>query len=988
MRMQRVQSRRAKLTDGPAIWAGWVGPQGLCLRLNRPGHGMKLKNLLTHRVTRLAAIGFLITAALGLAVSGYLSTRFQGEIMALQKLGESVFASTETTAQGVPAPVLQRLVLDHQTATYAAVAGGFAVLFVALTVIAVQGQRTVGRERAALRNQVARLQRSVDQFQGQQERLGQVLHTAGEGICSLDAEGKITFANQAASRMTGWSYAELVGRPMHVTLHQPRANGTAYSEDECPICATWGGGIEHTVIDEVFWRRNLSSFPVEYVSTPIFEKGQLSGAVVVFRNVTEHRRAAEALRESENFSATILTSVNEGIIVYDRELRYTAWNKVMEELTGLAANEILGSSAMDLFPQFMLPGIDRLLLRALRGERVTSQDALFQVPQSGKEGWMSATFSPHTSPDGETIGVVGIVRDISARKLAEQDLRVSEERYALAANAANDGLWDWDLTESRIYYSPRWIRMLGYQEAELSSSTEEWFSRVHPEDLAQFNAEIGKHIQGETPHFESEHRMQHKDGTYRWMLSRGLAMRDDQGRAYRMAGSQTDITERKRAEEQLVYDAFHDGLTGLPNRALFTDRLERALERSKRREDYMLAVLFLDLDRFKVVNDSLGHLTGDQLLIGVARRLEAGLRQVDTVGRLGGDEFVVLLEDIDGVNHATSTAERILSQLQQPFRLDDNEVFTSVSIGIAVSSTGYDRADDIMRDADIAMYRAKTLGKARYELFDEAMHGRAVELLQLETDLRRAVKRNEFVLHYQPIIEIEGEAVIGVEALIRWNHPERGLTFPAAFMPLAEETGLTIEIGYWVLEEACRQLAEWRQGGACGPELWMSVNLSGRQLLQPGLTRAVKHALGEHDLEPSNLALEITEGVIMDEPEAATSMLVGLRALGVKLPIDDFGTGYSSLAYLHRFPITSLKIDRSFVHRMTSGDEDEVIVRTIITLAHNLGMEVIAEGVETRAQLDQLRSLGCELAQGFLFSEPVPVEQATALLGESVSLPV
>lgn len=951
----------------------------------KPERQRRISNPLRSRTFRLMLVGLLITVALGAAIAGYLSMRLEGRVLGLQNLDGAAFAGAP---DGASTPILTRLILEHQELTYTLIAGGFALLFIILVAISMHGQRTMSSERTSLRNANKNLQSSVDKLHHNQERLNQVLNSAGEGICSLDAEGKITFANQAVTRMTGWKYAELIGRPMHSTLHQPRADGSPYPEEECPICKTWQIGLDQTVTDDVFWSRNLSSFPVEYVSTPIYDGNQLAGAVVVFRNVTEYRRAAEALRESENFSATIFTSVNEGIIVFDRELRYKAWNTVMEELTGLTSDQIVGRSALDLFPQFMLPGIDRLLVRALRGERVTSQDTHFQVPQTGKEGWMSATFSPHNSPEGETIGVVGIVRDITARKLAEQDLRASEERYALAANAANDGLWDWDLKSNSVYYSPRWMSMLGYESGELGSTTEAWFSRIHPEDLPHFNASIGKHIQGETAYFESEHRMQHQDGSYRWMLTRGLAMRGPEGEAYRMAGSQTDITERKRAEEQLVFDAFHDGLTGLPNRALFTDRLGRALERAKRRDDFTLAVLFLDLDRFKIVNDSLGHMTGDQLLIGVARRLQAILRQVDTVARIGGDEFVILLEDIEDVAHATQTAERIQAQLREPFILDDNEVFTTASIGIAVSTTGYDRADDIMRDADIAMYRAKALGKARHVLFDAAMHGRAVELLQLETDLRKAVERGEFVLHYQPIVELDSGSIIGFEALLRWMHPERGLTYPAAFLPLAEETGLTVELGTWVLRQACEQLSRWQRAMADHDDLWISVNLSSRQLLRPGLTAEVEQAIRDFDLAPTNLALEVTEGIIMDEPEAATSMLVGLRALGVRLPIDDFGTGYSSLAYLHRFPISSLKIDRSFVNRVTDGGEDEVIVRTIVTLAHNLEMEVIAEGVETADQLDLLRSLGCEFGQGFYFSKPVPAEDATVLLEEPRAVPV
>jgi diguanylate cyclase (GGDEF)-like protein len=464
-------------------------------------------------------------------------------------------------------------------------------------------------------------------------------------------------------------------------------------------------------------------------------------------------------------------------------------------------------------------------------------------------------------------------------------------------------------------------------------------------------------------------------------------MRNEEGKAYRMAGSQTDITERKRAEEQLLHDAFHDGLTGLPNRALFTDRLDRALERAKRRDDFTVAILFLDLDRFKVVNDSLGHMTGDQLLIGVARRLESSMRRVDTVARLGGDEFVVLLEDIEDISQATQSAERIQAQLKEAFNLDENEVFTSASIGIAVSTTEYSRAEDIIRDADIAMYRAKSMGKARYELFDEAMHGRAVELLRLETDLRKAVDREEFRLYYQPIVSLESGDIVGFEALIRWLHPARGLTYPAAFLPLAEETGLSVVMGNWILREACKQLKAWQIGPASGHDLWVSVNLSSRQLLQPDLTKVVAQTLAEAQVVPSSLQLEVTEGIIMDEPEAATAVLLSLRALGVRLPIDDFGTGYSSLAYLHRFPISSLKIDKSFVKNVDSGGEDEVIVRTIVNLAHNLAMDVIAEGVETEEQLESLKALGCEFGQGFLFSKAVPAKEATALLEGKVAVP-
>jgi diguanylate cyclase (GGDEF)-like protein len=434
----------------------------------------------------------------------------------------------------------------------------------------------------------------------------------------------------------------------------------------------------------------------------------------------------------------------------------------------------------------------------------------------------------------------------------------------------------------------------------------------------------------------------------------------------------------QESKEHFRHAAFHDALTGLPNRALLTDHLRLAIERAKRRADHLFAVLFLDLDRFKNINDSLGHTIGDQLLIAIARRVEGCLRPMDTVARLGGDEFAILLDGLEDFNIAIHVAGRVQDELMQPFNLNGHEVYTTASIGIALSTTGYDHPDNILRDADIAMYRAKDNGKARYEMFDTLMHTRAVALLQLENDLRRAIERQEFRVFYQPIISLETDQIAGFEALVRWEHPERGLVAPAEFIPLSEETGLITEIGHWVLHEACRQTRQWQT--ALQRPLMVSVNLSGKQFVQPNLIEQIKHILQETDFDPRWLRLEITESVVMENAEAAASMLLQLRDLGVHLSIDDFGTGYSSLSYLHRFPVTTLKIDRSFISRMGEGDENSEIVRTIMTLASNLGMEVVAEGVETEEQLSQLRVLKCEYGQGYLFSRPVNAELAGAMI--------
>jgi diguanylate cyclase (GGDEF)-like protein len=440
----------------------------------------------------------------------------------------------------------------------------------------------------------------------------------------------------------------------------------------------------------------------------------------------------------------------------------------------------------------------------------------------------------------------------------------------------------------------------------------------------------------------------------------------------------------EETKEHFRHAAFHDPLTGLPNRLMFSELLKAEIESSKHRTDHLFAVLFLDLDRFKNINDSLGHTHGDLLLVAFAQRLERCLRPTDTLARFGGDEFAIMLSGIVDASDAIRVADRVQHELTLPFELDKKSAFTTTSIGIALSVTGYDRPEDILRDADTAMYRAKENGKARFEMFDTGMHARAVSRLRLESDLRLALERDEFCIHYQPIVAMESGRLAGFEALVRWNHPERGLVSPDEFIPVAEETGLIVPIGQWVLDQACCKMREWQQQSACFRGLSVSVNLSARQMSQSDMVEQVKSALAASTLDPHSLKLEITESVVMENAEAAAVMFKELRVLGVQLSIDDFGTGYSSLSYLHRFPVNFLKIDRSFVSRMTEGNDNAEIVRTIVTLARNLGMEVIAEGVETEAQNRQLKSLGCEYAQGYLFSRPVDAVSVPLLLAKEL----
>ena len=585
--------------------------------------------------------------------------------------------------------------------------------------------------------------------------------------------------------------------------------------------------------------------------------------------------------------------------------------------------------------------------------------------------------SIHCMPESQVIR--SYLVDITQRKRAEEILRESEERYAAAARGANDGLWDWHLRSNQVYYSPRWKSMIGYEDDEIGSRCEEWLDRIHPDDCDRLKQELSLHLTRETAHFQSEFRLQHKDGQYRWFRSRGMALRDRDNQPYRIAGSQTDITEYYLAREQLVYDALHDALTRLPNRILFMDRLAQAIKQCQRHPQDQFAILFLDLDRFKIINDSLGHMIGDRLLIEVGNRLQSCLREEDTVARLGGDEFVILLSTIQDIDHVLLSAERIQQQLKLGFAIEGQEIFTGTSIGIALSSPEYQHPEELLRDADTAMYRAKNLGKNRYEIFSSSMRSQVLALSQLENDLRRAIERQEFQLFYQPIVSLYNQELVGLEALVRWYHPERGLILPSEFIPMAEEAGLIIPLGWWVLGEACQQMQRWQQQYGFAADLQLNVNISSRQFCQPNFVKTIHSILERADLPCHSLKLEITEGVLMDHASDVADKLEAIKDLGIKLGIDDFGTGYSSLNYLNAFPVDTLKIDRSFVERMDS-EEGLEIVKTIVNLAHNLHMDVVAEGVEFDHQAAELLQMNCEYAQGYLYAKPTDAERIEQFL--------
>jgi diguanylate cyclase (GGDEF)-like protein/PAS domain S-box-containing protein len=563
------------------------------------------------------------------------------------------------------------------------------------------------------------------------------------------------------------------------------------------------------------------------------------------------------------------------------------------------------------------------------------------------------------------------------RRLAQ-----SEERYALAAKGANDGLWDWHVATDRVYFSPRWKEMLGYRDEEISDDIYEWFDRLHPDDLPLVRAELDAHLRNDVAGFEVEYRIRAHNSSYRWMQCRGLAVRDQAGRATRIAGSQTDVTLRKEAEARLLHDALHDSLTGLANRTLLLDRIAHCLTLAQRRPDYTFGLVFVDLDRFKAINDSLGHTAGDVLLRRVAERLQQDLRDTDTLARIGGDEFTLLFDDIVDLSCLTRTVERILQKLREPFRIEGHSIVVSASMGIADSKSGYAKPEDLLRDADIAMYRAKTSGRNRYEIFDTQMQGRLLDQMRIEAELRTALADDQLQVYYQPVVRLEDYRIVGLEALLRWQHPEHGLLSPADFLQVAEHADLMKEIGHSVMRQATEQMALWRQTTPSFAETYVSVNLSAKEFAQPRLVDLVDRFLRDAGLSANGMKLEISERVLDANAQRALKVLTELRQRGIGLIIDDFGTGYSSFNCLHRYPFDALKIDRGVVTNIDSEPKTRAIARAIVTLAHNLGLEVVAEGQETVGQLNQLREIGAEFGQGYLFARPMSADAIAKLLCE------
>jgi diguanylate cyclase (GGDEF)-like protein/PAS domain S-box-containing protein len=807
-----------------------------------------------------------------------------------------------------------------------------------------------------------------EELRNGEERFRNVIENASDIIYIHDLDGNYLSINQAGERIFGFTrdealkmnmrdvavpdQIEIVREHLKKKLKDP-SKQTSY-EVECI-------------------RKDGTRLMLEVNSSAILKNGEPVAIQGIARDITERKRADELIREREQQYRDLFENANDLIYTHDLKGFFTSLNRAGERITGYSREEALSMNIGDVVAPDFLAAAQEMTKRKLNNEASTTYE-IDILAKGGRR--VSLELSTRLIyRHGAPVGVQGIGRDITERKRSEKALKDSETRYRQLGEGIFHQVWTAEPNGKLDYVNSRTLKYFNKTTREMLG--EGWQHVVHPDDLPECIRRWSRCLKtGEL--YETEFRLRRYDGLYRWHKATATCSRDASGAIVKWFGTNTDIEDQKVTEEKLNYYARHDTLTNLPNRVEFMNQLRAAVERAKENQMARFAVLFLDLDRFKVVNDSLGHVIGDKLLIAISERLKTHVRPGDVVARLGGDEFTILLNRTGGPDEVVNIADRVQRNLSKPFKLDNYEVFTSASIGIIVSDEIMREPEDFLRDADAAMYRAKESGKARYEVFDRDMHVRNMNLLQIETDLRHAVERNEFEVLYQPIVTLATGAIHEFEALLRWRHPVHGLIAPDEFVGVAEETGLIIEIGKWILDQACKQIAKWQKN--LSTELSISVNLSAKQLMHPTLTKQVHHALNTSGLRPQQLKLEVTESNVMEHSEKALSVLRELNELGVMLSTDDFGTGYSSLSYLQRFPFDRLKIDRSFIDRMEEDAKSAAIVKTILMLGENLDIEVVAEGIENERQLAHLRTLGCEFGQGYLFSRPAPALEARGMI--------
>jgi diguanylate cyclase (GGDEF)-like protein/PAS domain S-box-containing protein len=683
-----------------------------------------------------------------------------------------------------------------------------------------------------------------------------------------------------------------------------------------------------------------------------------------------------SLRASEERTRLIIGTANDAFVGMDSDGAITDWNNKAAKLFGWTLEDVKGRRLDEtIIPIRYRESLQQVLRRFLTTGEGPVLGKPFEISAQHREGYefpIELTIWAHQI--GRVQHFNAFARDISERKKAEESLRRSETRFRSLVQNASDVIAVLDPDSTIRYVSPAVLRVGGFEPEELVGHRA--LDLLHTDDSSLASAHFQEILNRPGAFTTMELRARHRDGSWRWLEASAKNLLEDPG-IEGIVVNYNDITARKELEEQLTHRAFHDPLTGLANRILFRDRVAQALAHTDR-DDRLVAVMFLDLDDFKIINDSLGHEAGDKVLTAVAQCLEESLRQSDTAARLGGDEFALLVEQLTEPDEAIEVGKRLIELIRGPVSLESRDLFIEASIGIAIGGSEHD-ADQMLREADAAMYRAKGHGKSRFELYESEIHAAVLERLELRGDLQRALVNQEFLVHYQPIVVLDKRIIVGFEALVRWLHPSRGLIPPGAFIHIAEDSGAIVAIGRFVLYEACRQTRLWQLRHPSDPLLSVAVNLSARQFEQPGLTQEVAGALRESGLAPSDVTLEITESLLMEDTEATLSKLEELKELGVRLAVDDFGTGYSSLAYLERFPIDRLKIDKRFVDRVGMG-EDAALARAIINLSSSLRLKTVAEGIEMAEQVNELLALGCEFGQGYHFSKPLPAREVDALL--------
>jgi diguanylate cyclase (GGDEF)-like protein/PAS domain S-box-containing protein len=807
---------------------------------------------------------------------------------------------------------------------------------------------------------VTESRRANDALRESEARYRQLFENANDIIYVHDLAGNYLSINDMAEKVLGYTQEEAIGlnmtqitAPEHLTLVKQN------------LGLKLGGATPQTIYEVDCIRKDGSRVTLEVNSSVIVKDDVPIAVQGIARDITGRKAAEEAIRKSEESYRDLFENANDLIYTHDLEGNFTSLNRAGEIITGYPREEALTMNLAQVVAPEFLDVARTMTAKKVAGERPST----YELEIIAKEGHR-VTLELSTRlivADGLPLGVQGIARDITARRQAENSLHNAVSLFASTFESTADGIVVMSLDREIVTCNRKFAQMWGLDD-EMTAPGK---GAVMVGEIAAQLKDREKFLDGldrlyADPQLTDTSIMELNDGRIYERYSQPQIMGGDPvGRVCCFR----DITERNLAEEKLRYYALHDTLTDLPNRVQFMNRLHQAVERADGNQYSRFAVLFLDLDRFKVINDSLGHAVGDKLLIAIAERLTSCVRPGDVVARLGGDEFTILLNRSGDTAEVVKVAERLQARISEPFKIDNYEVFTTASIGIIVSGDVRRTPEEFLRDADAAMYRAKEAGKARYEIFDQDMHVRNMNLLQIETDLRHAVDRQEFEVLYQPIADLTTGVVTEFEALIRWRHPVHGLVAPNEFVGVAEETGLIIKIGRWILAESCRQAAEWQK--RFGLPLSVSVNLSAKQLMHPNLTSQVKNILANSGLSASRLKLEVTESTVMEHSDKSLKVLCELDELGVALSTDDFGTGYSSLSYLQRFPFERIKIDRSFINNMDKDEKSGAIVKTILMLGENLDIEVVAEGIETIPQLEKLRSLGCKTGQGYLFSRPI-----------------